>query len=176
MKMYLRKLRTYIELLNKLVDAICNFLLVVMVSVIIVQVFFRYIVNSPVSWSEEVALLILIWFGLLSVSTAIYRHSHMSITFLWEYLPLSGRNFLDAIVQLLIFIFSLNIMLNSNLLVTLVNSEVLPASGILRSYLYLAPVVAGALMAINSSSNLLLGNNNNEIQDSTLESFIRMEK
>ncbi len=151
-----RYLRIFLENINHYIESLCNLLLVTMVLIIVVQVGFRYLLASPISWSEEVAILMLVWFGMLSVATAVYRHSHMAISIIWDHLPKKGQYWLDVVVQLLILIFALNITLNSSLLITMVDDQILPASGILRSYLYLAPMVAGGLMTINSIGNLLL--------------------
>ena len=165
MNKYSKNAMKYVEWLNKLTEAFCNLLLVVMILIVVLQVLCRYFLNAPISWSEEVALLMLIWFGMLSVSTAVYRNSHMSISFFWDRLSIGGKYFLDVAVQLLILVFSLNIMFNANILMNLVESQVLPASGILREYLYLAPLVAGTLMGINAIHNILFAQNINEDGD-----------
>jgi len=149
-------LRTFLETINHLVESLCSLLLATMVVIIVVNVGFRYLLNAPTSWSEEVAILILVWFGWLSVATAVYRHSHMAIDVIYDHLSLCGQYWLNIIIQFLIAVFAVNIMLNASLLVTMVDEQTLPASGILRSCLYLAPMVAAALMTINSIGNLLL--------------------
>jgi TRAP-type C4-dicarboxylate transport system permease small subunit len=70
-------------------------------------------------------------------------------------------------------------MLNSTLLMSLVGSEILPASGILRSYLYLAPLVAGALMVINAIANILWNadpNKHDDTQAPALDALSGTEK
>lgn len=155
MNKYLRYVVQGVESINKLAEMLCNMLLVFMILIVVLQVVFRYLLDSPISWTEEVAIFVLVWFGMLSVATALYRHEHMSISFIRDSLSQRGKYFLDISVQMALLIFSLNIMLNSTLLVTLVDSERLPASGILRSYLYLAPLIAGGLMVVNSMANIL---------------------
>jgi len=149
-------LRRFLETINHFVESLCSFLLATMVVIIVVQVGFRYLLNAPISWSEEVAILILVWFGWLSVAVAVYRHSHMAIDVIYVHLPSIGKYWLNIIIQFLITVFAVNIMLNSSLLVAMVDEQTLPASGILRSCLYFAPMVATVLMTINSVGNLLL--------------------
>jgi len=149
-------LRRFLETINHFVESLCSFLLATMVVIIVVQVGFRYLLNAPISWSEEVAILILVWFGWLSVAVAVYRHSHMAIDVIYDHLPSIGKYWLNIIIQFLITVFAVNIMLNSSLLVAMVDEQTLPASGILRSCLYFAPMVAAVLMTINSVGNLLL--------------------
>ncbi len=151
-----RYLRTFLETINHLVESLCSLLLVTMVVIIVVSVGFRYLLSAPISWSEEVAILILVWFGWLSVATAVYRHSHMAIDAIYDHLSSGGQYWLNITIQLLITVFAVNIMLNASLLVDMVGDQTLPASGIFRSCLYLASIVAATLMTINSIGNLLL--------------------
>lgn len=165
MKNYFDYLIRSVELTNRVVEMLCSLLLVVMIFLVVIQVVFRYVLHAPISWSEEVAIFMLIWFGLLSVATAVYRHEHIAISAIYDHLSKKWQYILSIAVQLLILVFSLNIMLNSTLLVSLVGTEILPASGILRSYLYLAPLVAGALMVINSIANILWNSEPNKHTD-----------
>jgi len=151
-----RYLHQFLESINHFIESLCSLLLATMVLLIVVGVGFRYLLESPISWSEEVAIVILVWFGWLSVATAVYRHSHMAIDVIYDHLPTSGKYWLNIIIQFLITLFAVNIMLNSGLLVAMVDEQTLPASGILRSCLYFAPMIAMALMTINSIGNLLL--------------------
>ncbi len=164
-------LRSFLETINHLVESLCSFLLATMVVLIVVGVGFRYLLESPISWSEEVAIVILVWFGWLSVATAVYRHSHMAIDAIYDHLPTSGKYWLNIIIQFLITLFAVNIMLNSGLLIAMVDEQTLPASGLLRSCLYFAPLVATALMTINSIGNLLLDRFVDESSDALNNQF-----
>lgn len=176
---YLGYLVRGVEHINKAIEILCSLLLVLMIFLVVFQVIFRYLLGTPISWSEEVAIFMLIWFGMLSVATAVYRHEHISISVISDRLSKKGQYFLATLVQLLILVFALNIMLNSTLLMSLVGSEILPASGILRSYLYLAPLVAGALMVINAIANILWNadpNKHDDNQSPALDALSGTEK
>jgi len=162
MNKFANYLRSFLETINHFVESLCSLLLVAMVLIIVVSVGFRYLLNAPISWSEEVAIVILVWFGWLSVATAVYRHTHMAIDVIYEHLSSCGQYWLNIVIQLLITVFAVNILLNSDLLITMVDDQTLPASGLLRSLLYFAAMAASALMAINSIGNLLLDRFNDD--------------
>ena len=157
--------RQHLQAINRFAEWICCLMLVVMVLIIVIQVMFRYLMSSPISWSEEVALLLLVWFGFLSVAINVYKHSHMAINTIHDRLSDSGQYWLNLAVQLLIAIFALNISINASLLVEMADLQVLPASGIRKAFLYLAPVVGGGLMAVNALGNLFLDRFTNENTD-----------
>ena len=58
-----------------------------MTIVVLLGVFFRYVLQQPLSWSEEVARYLMIWAASLAVSIGIMRKEHLGITFLISRLP-----------------------------------------------------------------------------------------
>ena len=129
-------------------------ILVLLVGITVVQVFMRYIMKAPFSWAEEISLLILVWFGLLSVASAVFYNSHMKISLVWNILPPRGQHLLNVIVELLMLAFALNVTFNAGLLVDLVDAQVLSASGIAKVWLYYPLYAGGALMTLNCLTNI----------------------
>ena len=54
---------------------------------VLAGVFFRYVLRSPLGWSEEFARYIMIWMALLSVALCIWRHEHVGVTMFIKKLP-----------------------------------------------------------------------------------------
>ena len=54
-------------------ETVVVFLMAVMVGTIILQVFFRFVLNDPLSWSEELARYTFVWITFLGAAVA-YRH------------------------------------------------------------------------------------------------------
>ena len=48
--------------------------------IILVQVFSRYVLNSSISWGEEVSTFLMIWAGLLGASTLAYRDEYIGFS------------------------------------------------------------------------------------------------
>ncbi len=148
--------------LNQGAALICHALLVVITGITVMQVVLRYFFNSPTSWSEEIALFCLIWFGLLAVAVGIRRHEHVAITFLRDLCPRSIASLLDYAAQLAMAVFMFVVMFFGQDLVALAGSQVLPASGLPKSLLYFPTIAAGALGLINALLNIVL----REVHDS----------
>ena len=148
--------RRALTFLNGVAEWACGALLTIMVLMIIVQVLLRYVLSAPLSWSEEITLLLLVWFAMLAVAVGVYRHSHMAIGVLYDRLPRMGKFWIDLFAQALIVVFAINIAVNAFILVGKSEVQVLPASGISRMWLYLAPFVGGVLMTVNAIGNFLL--------------------
>lgn len=58
-----------------------------MAALVAVQVFFRYVLNHSLFWSEELARFLLIWLTFLGASVAYYRRAHPGIDTVVGLLP-----------------------------------------------------------------------------------------
>ncbi len=71
-----------------------------MTIVVAVQVFFRYVLNQSLFWSEELARFLLVWLSFLGASVAYRRGAHPGIDILTTKLPATFRRLCAAIVHL----------------------------------------------------------------------------
>jgi TRAP-type C4-dicarboxylate transport system permease small subunit len=55
-----------------------------MAILVAVQVFFRYVLNQSLFWSEELARYLLVWLTFLGASCAYYRHAHPGVDLLYN--------------------------------------------------------------------------------------------
>jgi TRAP-type C4-dicarboxylate transport system permease small subunit len=60
---------------------------VVMTITVLGGIFFRYVLRSPLGWSEELSRYVMIWMALLSVGLCIWRHEHVGVTMFIKRLP-----------------------------------------------------------------------------------------
>lgn len=60
---------------------------IVMTASVLAGVFFRYVLRSPLGWSEELSRYIMIWMALLSVALCIWRQEHVGVTMFIKKLP-----------------------------------------------------------------------------------------
>ena len=74
-----------------------------MVAVIFVQVSNRYIFNSPIAWTEEVARLMFIWLSFLGAFLALREHSHISIHAVMKCFSPGVQATVSSVVTFLLF-------------------------------------------------------------------------
>lgn len=153
----LRALDRLLEGLARLTELACHALLVVIVLVTVMQVALRFLLDSPTSWSEEVALLCLVWFGMLAVALGVREHGHIAITALRDALPRAPAAALDILAEGLVLLFAMFLTIRGGDLVSLAGAQLLPASQLPKLWLYLPASVGGGLMALNALGNLVLG-------------------
>lgn len=88
--------------------------LVVLMSVLVIdvlwQVFSRYLLSSPSSFTDELAGFLLIWVGVLGAAYVDGRKEHLAIDILIQKSPPSRQRKLLYIIHSLIFLFALFVM------------------------------------------------------------------
>ncbi len=77
----------------------------VMVTSILLQVFFRYAMNSPLYWSEEIARYAFVWLVFIGAAIASKRGAHIGVDYLVMHLPELPKNILAIIVNILVLFF-----------------------------------------------------------------------
>ena len=72
---------------NKLLDGISVLCMVLILLLVIVQVAMRYLFNSPLTWSEELAVFVMIWLTFIGSLICMRDKEHIEVTILVDHLP-----------------------------------------------------------------------------------------
>lgn len=142
------------------VARVTGWVVVVMASVMMVsltlQIVFRYVFNSSLSWSEELALFLFTWVVLLAGSIGVREHMHVRLILVRDRFPPFGRKCFDAIAEGLTIAFGLLLLFKGwdYLVATTEQGMVSAAVRYPLQYLYFAAPLAGGLIVFHSAINL----------------------
>jgi len=139
--------------LDNILSKIVIFIMAFMVTNVLWQVFSRFVMKSPSSFTEELARYLLIWLGILGVSYATGQKLHLAIDLLPTKLKGSRKLFLNIIIELCILIFSLSVMVIGGTRLVLITFEVNQISAALQipiGYVYLVIPISGIIMSFYS--------------------------
>lgn len=138
-------------------------LLVVLVSV---NVFARYVLSTGILWAEEVTRLVFVWMVFLGAFLALCQDGHLAITFVTDRLPARGALVVRIAVGLLTAIFLGVVAHYGALLVrqTLNFGRTTPILGISAAWGYLSVPVSCVLMLLKTLQRLLAGQQAGERQ------------
>ena len=145
---------TLIKVADKTVEYVCKVMLVIQLLVVSGVVFGRYVFSYSPAWGEELALFAMVWLGLLSASTRVRDDSHLSLTFMDNYLPPRAIKIRDVLVMLATALFGLFLLIQGANLVDMTRNNTLPGMGISSSLLYAAVPVAGLAIVIQLIARL----------------------
>lgn len=135
--------------LDKILGTLLVFLLAVMVLAVIWQVFSRYIVNNPSSFTEELSRYLFIWIGLLGAAYAAGQQTHLAIDILPPKLSPPNRIKLRIFINVLIILFCLTVLVIGGANLVYVNYDLGQFSAALNlplSVVYLVVPIAGLLV------------------------------
>ncbi len=119
-----------------------------MTCVVFVSVLFRYVLDSPLSWTEELASLLFAWLTFLGAYIGSRSRSHIVIDTLVIFLPPGVRRALARLVDMGVLLL-LGVFAWQGIRLTITTwSLEFPAMEISRGYLYASLPVGACLMAL----------------------------
>jgi len=73
---------------------------------VLLQVFFRYVLNDPLTWSEELARYLFIWCAFLGWIVASRKRSHLAMTFVVDKMPPRAQAAIGAAIEIATILFA----------------------------------------------------------------------
>jgi len=146
-----------VKAIKKILDSILEIFVITSVGVLVVdvlwQVFTRFVLKNPSSWTEELAIFLLIWVSLLGAAVALNRGAHLGIDYFVGKLSDQKRVYTEVVVFLCISLFSIFVMVIGGIdlvVSTLELQQVSPALGLKMGYVYLAVPISGFFLVLYS--------------------------
>lgn len=99
--MYLQ-LRRLNSVIVKLEEKFISLLLGVIVLIMTLQVLMRYVFQNPLTWTQELSILLLVYLSFFSADVVLYRKGHIGITYFVELLKPDIRKYVQILVYALI--------------------------------------------------------------------------
>jgi TRAP-type C4-dicarboxylate transport system permease small subunit len=135
-------------------EHLCEYLsitmLVAMVFIICYQVIMRYVFNQSPSWSEEIAIRLMIWFGILSIPIGVKLHLHIGIEYIYNQFPKPVQWVISRFIFLLIIGFGVLMVVEGIPLVNRMMRSTLPATKLPAAVEYIVFPVSGVLLVYNA--------------------------
>ena len=146
-------LRNISRTLDRVLEALVVLVMAALVFDVLWQVFTRFILKDPSTWTDELATFLLIWVSLLGAAVALKRGAHLGMDYFVERMPAGRRLYVTVFVHLCTGLFSLCVMVGGG--VTLVArklqlQETSPALGLDLGYVYLAVPISGFFLTVYS--------------------------
>lgn len=121
-----------------------------MVMIVTVQVMTRKLLNFVFFWSEEITLLLLVWFAFMGIAIGFREKIHMGIDSFTNFLPKKVNKILDKVIDASIFVFGLYLVVQGWEFTVAMNDSTLPATKLPNSVEYAVMPVTGVMICIYS--------------------------
>lgn len=126
---------------------LCSVLFLVIIVATVAGVFFRYIVGTPLVWSDELARFSLVWMIFLGSAVVSFKDSHLIVDFVYEYTSPFITKILKALSNLVVLAFLVILVISSFDLLRVSGFNSSPALDIPLSF-WRASVVVGSILMI----------------------------
>ncbi|MHB0870149.1 MAG: TRAP transporter small permease [Chloroflexota bacterium] len=135
-----------LRLLDRILFATIGLLLAAMVFTVTIQVVFRYVVQDPPVWTEEVARYLFAWEIFVATGLAFGRGSHIVVDALLMAVPNSAKRWLLILSNLLVLAFLL-LLVRYGIAMVQMTSNTVSAGAEINMGLVYASLPAGAALS-----------------------------
>jgi TRAP-type C4-dicarboxylate transport system permease small subunit len=118
------------------------------VVIVVASVVFRYILISPLTWSEEVGRYLMIWLGFLAASIAVRDGLHVGVDFVVQWSPPALAVWLRRLARAALSVFLLIVTGYGFILVSNLWEQWSPVLNVRMTWPYLAIPVGSLLMLV----------------------------
>jgi len=136
-------------LLSKFEEIICSGIVVIMMGVLFIGVIFRYILQNPLLWTDELSRLSLIWLTFIGIAVGVKEESHACVNFFEQRLPLTNQRILRVARKGTFLIFAALMIIYGTKLLKLKMFIPTPALRWPWGLFYLPCIVSGGLIIIH---------------------------
>jgi TRAP-type transport system small permease protein len=126
-----------------------------MILIVIVQVITRKLFNFVFFWSEEMTLLLLIWFSFMGIALGFREHLHLGIDTFTNLLPKKIDKIITKFIYACTLAFGIYLVYYGWDFTRLMHQSRLPATNLPNSLTYLVMPISGLMITIYSVLQLL---------------------
>lgn len=143
---------------DKVIQNLLVFLMALMVLNVLWQVFTRFIMNDPSSFTDELSRYLLIWLGLLGAAYVTGQKMHLAIDYLLNKTKPKVKGILEYLINISIFLFALFVLVigGFNLVsLTLYLKQISAALQIQLGYVYVVLPLSGLLIMFYTAVHII---------------------
>lgn len=97
----MKKKTTFKTIITNLDAIICGSTLTLCLILVNVNVIFRYILNSPIKWTDEVVTSLFVWTVFMGSAYAHRKHAHLGVDIIVNLVHGKGRKVIEFVVSVL---------------------------------------------------------------------------
>jgi TRAP-type C4-dicarboxylate transport system permease small subunit len=150
------KLDKLCNIIDRIIGYVVSVLFVVMSVSCVLQVLTRYVLNSSLTWTEELARFTFIWGNMLGATICTRRHGHAVITVILDLFPKLARRIIDLLILLCMLLASAVLVIYGVDICSRTTKQYSASMGIPMCYIYAAAVVGGAIIFVYCTDELLM--------------------
>jgi TRAP-type C4-dicarboxylate transport system permease small subunit len=140
--------------LRRVGEIVAALLFIAMFAAFLLQVFTRYVLNDPVTWTQEFVLIVYIWIVFWCAAFLLHEREHITFDMVYVSLPLGPRRILAVLLTGLIAVSFASALPATMDYISFMKIERSPVLGIRFDFLYAIFAVFVAAVVVTSSLRL----------------------
>lgn len=144
------------RVLTRAESIVSGLLLFILLCLIALQIFSRYLLETPLAWTEELARYSMIWLVFMAAAQITSRDGHIAITFLDRFTSTRTLKYFVILSRVIVFGICLVLLPGGWRLVNAMMNVSSPAAGIPLGFIYLAGLAGLFLIGLHSIVSAVL--------------------
>lgn len=140
----------FIDKINKVARYTVSTMFTVMVILVAIQILTRFVIDFPISWSEEIARYLMIYIVFLGSALLVRKNGHIAIDFLLEIVNDKNKKRLNFVNLAISTVFFLVLVYSGIELTIVVIGQVTPTLQFSMAWAYAAMPLGAILMVLNA--------------------------
>jgi TRAP-type transport system small permease protein len=141
--------------INRVTEYVIAVMMGAMTIIIALQIFYRYILNDPLSWTEEIARYLMIWICFLGSAMALKYGEHISVSFIRERFAPSIRQAVGFCIEITVLAFFVLATWEGIVITIQVSEQQAPATWISMAWAYSCIPVGCFIMMFHTFVELI---------------------
>ncbi|APV51135.1 C4-dicarboxylate ABC transporter permease [Betaproteobacteria bacterium GR16-43] len=129
--------------------------LLVIVAIVAFQVFGRYVLNSSPTWTENLALVLILYVTLIGAAVGVRDAGHIGMDSILVLVPEHVRRWAEMVIHVLVALFGIAMIWNGWILGMSVAPYKLANINLSEGYRYVPLVISGAMIILFSIEHLV---------------------
>lgn len=143
-------MKAVIDIIRKINDTLVMLVLALLSAFVIIQVFCRYFLSAPLTWSEELARYLQIWMVMLGSAVMMRKGGHLAIDLVTASLPPKIKKVTDFVAYAATIVFFAIVFYYGIFLTVNAGRQTSPAMNMPMSYVYASLPVGSALILLEA--------------------------
>ncbi len=144
-----------VDQINRLATWVVVIMTAVMSVIILAQVIFRYVLEAPLPWSEEVARYLMVWGTFLGAGLGVRKRALLGMEFVVNILPKFPKRMVTGLVTIIQLIFLVVVFYYGIKMTMVTKSQLSAAMQISMAWAYSGIPVGITLMFLNTIANAI---------------------
>ena len=136
------------DFFGNIVEWIAAGMMVILAIVVFIQVFNRFVLKTPLAWSEDLAMLLFQWVAFLGAAIGVKRARHFGIELVVKKLPEAIHRKVERIVPVMMGIVALTMITEGVKLIGFNKNRIYSSMDLSYVWAYLPIPVSGCLMIL----------------------------